>query len=91
MEAEKWLLLSVLVGRTAICLRPYPGPILMQRELSLPQKNNCVISGAVRFCLVGHKCCLRDLMDWVELLGMYYSLQPNLEFWHHSTVAAFTQ
>lgn len=41
--------------------------------------------------MVGHKCCLRDVLDWVELLGMYYSLQSNFEFWHHSTVAAFTQ
>lgn len=59
--------------------------------LSISEKQQCDKWGYVRFCVVGHKCCLRDVMDWVELLGMYYSLQSNFEFWHHTTVAAFTQ
>lgn len=91
MEAEKWFL-SVLVERTAMCLCPLPrASSHAEGILLISEKNLCDKWGYVRFCVVGHKCCLRDILDVVELLGMYYSLQSNFEFWHHSAVAAFTQ
>lgn len=59
--------------------------------LFISEKQLCDKWGYVMFCVVGPKCFLKDIMDWVELLGMYYSLKCYFEFWHHSTVAAFTQ
>lgn len=70
---------------------PQPRTGCLTEGTLLSETYPCDRQGHVRFYLVWGKDCPRELMDLVELLGMYYSLQSNTEFWYHCRVAAFTQ